>query len=182
MKITVDMIMNLHPCDSYTRERVTELWNGRESLSLVEICELPISVGDRIWALAHLLPTRETRHYACDCAERVVHLTTDPRATCAIAVSRRYADGLETEEALTAAWSAASRLVGATADFSAAWYAAYAASAAARASAWAAALYAARAASGLASEWAAASDTEIAWQIARLREICERLEMEDENA
>ena len=180
MRITIDQIMELHPCDSYTSERVTELWNGREALTLVEICDLPISVGDRIWALAHLLPKSETRHYACDCADRVVHLTTDPRAAHAIEVSRSYADGMATEEELTSAWSAASGVVRSTAQWSAAWYAARAASAAAWAAASAAASAAAWAASGVAtSAWVTAANTEIAWQIARLREICERLEVEN---
>jgi len=42
MKITIDMMMNKHPCSDYSRERVTELWAGRDALTLTEICDLDI--------------------------------------------------------------------------------------------------------------------------------------------
>ena len=51
---------------------------------------------------------REARLFACDCAERVVHLCgDDPRPRAAIETARRYANGQATDEELVAAWDAA---------------------------------------------------------------------------
>lgn len=45
---TVSEMMAENPC--YTEDRVRELWNGRESLSLLDICNLDIPNRDIIWA------------------------------------------------------------------------------------------------------------------------------------
>ena len=85
--------------------------------------------------------------FACDCAERVVHLCgDDERPRKAIEVARRYASGKATNEELTAAWAAARD--------------------AARAAAWDAARAAARA-----TAWDAARAAEQEWQTARLLEF-----------
>lgn len=47
------------------------------------------------------------RHFACDAADDVRHLMIDDRSLNAIDVARRFADGLATEEELTAARAAA---------------------------------------------------------------------------
>ena len=102
------------------------------------------------------------RLFACDCAERVVHLCgDDDRPRNAIEVARRYANGKATDEELAAARAAAWAAAGAAA-WAAAWDAAWAAARAAardaaRDAAWAAA-------------WAAAWDAERVWQTARLME------------
>lgn len=46
---TVDEMLNEWPCRAYNRARITELWAGRERLSLAEICDLPIPPKDIIW-------------------------------------------------------------------------------------------------------------------------------------
>ena len=47
---TVDeMLADLPCCRCYTRERVEELWAGRERLSLLEILDLDIAAQDRVW-------------------------------------------------------------------------------------------------------------------------------------
>ena len=74
------------------------------------------------------------RHFACDAADDVRHLMIDDRSLNAIDVARRFADGLATEEELTAAWYAARAAAGDAAG--------NAAGAAARAAAGAAAGYA----------------------------------------
>ena len=172
MRVTVDDIMELHPCPDYPRERVDELWSGRESLSLVEICDLDIPIPDRIWAVTGLMPKRDARHYACDCAQRVAHLNPDPRVQAAIDAARRYADGMATDDELSAAWDAAWDAARAAA-WADAWADAWAAARAARA-AWDAAWSAALAAAG--DAWAAAGGAERDWQIAALRKRCQRLE------
>lgn len=50
---------------------------------------------------------RTARHFACDCAERVLHLTTDPRPAEAIRIARLFADGMAGQKELAAAWAAA---------------------------------------------------------------------------
>jgi len=50
---------------------------------------------------------RILRLIACDCADTVRHLLTDPRSREAIETSRRYANGLATKEELDAARAAA---------------------------------------------------------------------------
>ena len=73
-KYTVDDIMNLRPCPKYTGEFVAELWAGHESISLTDMCRLNIPVGDIIWAVTRLIPARDARLFACDCAEHVLHI------------------------------------------------------------------------------------------------------------
>jgi hypothetical protein len=127
---------------------------------------------------------RELRLFACDCAERVLHIyerdnsSKAPRQ--AIEVARRFANGKATNEELAAAreaagaaraaaraavreaaawaaaWAAAAGAARAAVREAAAWAAAReAAAGAARAAAWAAAAGAA---------WAAAREAEIKWQ------------------
>lgn len=109
---------------------------------------------------------RTARLFACDCAERVVHLCTDQRSCDAIAVARQFANGEASAEELVAAWAAAGN-----AARDAVWEAARAATraaagAAARDAARDAAWFAARAAVGSArgSAW----DAEYQWQTERL--------------
>jgi hypothetical protein len=141
---------------------------------------------------------RTARLFACDCAERVVHLTgPDDRCVAAIAVARRFARGEATDRDRTAAVDAASAAARASrtaavraAALAAAWAAGEAtasatagdaASAAARATTTAArdaALIAATAAAGdaataalIATTAAAAGDAERAWQTDRLLDL-----------
>ena len=71
-------------------------------------------INDAIWCLRVLDDKydKEIRLFACDCAERVVHLCTDERSAKAIEVSRRFANGTATKAELKAtmasAWDAAS--------------------------------------------------------------------------
>jgi len=118
---------------------------------------------------------RSARIFACDCAERVVHLyerehPDDTRPRDAISVARRYAHGEATREELGAA-----RATAKAAARAAAWDAAGATAwAAAGDASWAAAWDAAWAAAGDASwatAWAAAGDAERQWQSERLAEI-----------
>lgn len=70
--------MRLHPCNQYPESRVRELWGGRESLTPLEILDLPIPAADRVWVMCQpgVLPkemreaavsrivTRAVRNYA----------------------------------------------------------------------------------------------------------------------
>jgi hypothetical protein len=63
---------------------------------------------DALWALRCVTGhDRAIRHYAVWCARRVQHLMMDPRSVEALDVAERYADGLATDEELSAAGDAA---------------------------------------------------------------------------
>ena len=113
---------------------------------------------------------RTARLFACDCAERVVHLNPDPRVRECIAVARRYADGEATDVELAAARAAAWVARVAAWDAWDAWAAAWVAASDA---AWEAASDAAWEARAAASDaaWDAAYKAEGEWQTARLMEI-----------
>jgi hypothetical protein len=136
-KVTVEEIMELKPC--YDQLEVEKLWGENESLTLLEICQLDIPIDDIIWAVSRLMPKKDARLFACDCAEHVLCLferdyPDNKRPRDCIEVSRKYANGEVGDAAMDAAWDAA-------------WAAAWAAArAAAGAAAWAAAMAAAGAA------------------------------------
>ena len=122
---------------------------------------------------------RTARIFACDCAERSLHLfekayPNDKRPRTAIEVARRFVEGKATKEeraaARAAAWAAARAAAWAAAR-DAAWAAGAAARAAARDAAWDArdAAWDARAAAWDAR--AAARDAERGWQVNHLCEL-----------
>ena len=47
---TIDEMLSHSPCEDYPRERLEELWAGRERLSVLDILELDIPAEDRVWA------------------------------------------------------------------------------------------------------------------------------------
>jgi hypothetical protein len=128
--ITIDAIMELDPCPEYSRERVEELWAGRESITMIELLDLDIPVCDWIWAADGLLDPTSRRLLACDIAEELAmpvwreRYPDDDRPQRAIDVSRRYARGEATIDELSEAMSAA---------IDAAWAASHAAWSAAKA-------------------------------------------------
>ena len=107
---------------------------------------------------------RTARLFACDCAERVLHLANDERAVSVVAVARRYANGAATLTKLAAAEAAAWAAAEAAAEAAAKAAAEAAAWAAAEAAAW----YAAQTAAWYAAQtaaWAAAQTA--AWHVAQ---------------
>ncbi len=152
MRLTVDKIIALGPCDSWDRARVDRYFGERRFvLHTTALRDQSIHIDDRIWLAIALLSDRSQRLFACDCAERALNRERevgrepDERSWDAVAVSRHYADGLATDDELTAARDAA-------------WDAA-----------WAAAGSAARDAARAAAS-AAAWDAEKRWQIERALE------------
>ena len=142
--MTVEDIMKHNPC--YTRERIIELWAGREALSFADVAKLDIPDVDKIWAGVHFyMDDRQHRLFAVRCARRALSriLDPNPRGVAACDVAERFANGEASEEELTAASDAAS----------AAWSAARSDASYAARSARSAASYAARDAA-----WSAASD------------------------
>jgi len=186
VKITAKQMFATGPCPDYTLERITELWADRESISLLDITYLDISVEDVIWAVTQFFDAKTNRLLAADYAESVLHLWTaeypdDDRLALVIKAARDFANGKISREQLNnaraavwaAAWAAAR-----DAAMDAAWAAAgaaWAAAGAARDAAWDAARGAVRDAAWDAA-MAAARDDEEKKQLAILRRYCQVLE------
>ena len=66
---TVQDIMNKEPCPDYTEEVVTELWKDKKSLTFKEVCDLDISVEDRIWIAVRLASKATVVSWANYCAD-----------------------------------------------------------------------------------------------------------------
>ena len=111
--ITIALVMSWSPC--YAKERVTELAAGRESISALEACDLPIPPADRLWLLLHqeVLPEATLRELACRFAERALEREreagreSDVRSWAAIAAERRWLGGELTDNGLGDAGAAA---------------------------------------------------------------------------
>ena len=138
-RLTVDEVMALKPC--YSRERVEELWAGRESLGLDEIAALDIPRADRLWCLLApgVLPDAVLGELHCRIVDEAVviyerYYPDDHRPRHANEVHRALLRGEATEEE----WAAARNAAGAAAR-NAAGADAWAAEAAAWAASWAAA-------------------------------------------
>jgi len=156
MIITTEQIMSWRPCGRYDESIVSGLiGDGKTPL---EIAELEITIEDRLWVLLRtdIIPEMALHSIACDFAQEVAHLNTDPRVQAAIDAKRKWIAGQisdkELEAARAAAWAA---------TWEATWEAAMAAAtaaamAAARAAARAAAMAAARAAA-----WAATREKQL---------------------
>ena len=176
MKTTLNKIRGHAPCADGWEKLLKHLGKTRpddEPLSLLTILDSN-GIGDTIWCFRAVEGhDKEKRLFAVWCARQVQHLMADQRSIDALDVAERYANGLATDDELSAAWAAA----GAAGDD--AWAAWAAARAAARAAAWAAgddaAWATARAAvwaAGDAAAWATARDR----QETKLREILREME------
>ncbi|MFH1604001.1 MAG: putative immunity protein, partial [Pseudomonadota bacterium] len=140
--ITIDEVLALGLCNSWTRERLQTLAGGRESMSALEVCGLDVPPQDIFWLLLRepILTAVELRLLAARWAERVLTIYErfqpgDDRPRQANASARLFALGRATTAELDAAWDAAWAAASAAASAAAV----AAASAAASAAAWAAA-------------------------------------------
>ena len=53
---TIEDIQKLGPCEEYTKEKLKELWEKKESLSRRDILELDIPIDDKNWVIPRLVP------------------------------------------------------------------------------------------------------------------------------
>ena len=177
--MTVEDIMKHNPC--YKRERIIELWAGRESLSFSDVAKLDIPDVDKIWAGVYCyMDDRQRRLFAVQCARRALSrvVNPDPLSVAACDVAERFANGEATLDELSAARDAA-RDAAMSAEFaeSAAWPSDWSATSAAncdaRSSAEFAASYAARSAARSAARFARSSamDAERAQQVVDIEEV-----------
>ena len=68
--VTVDAVMATRPC--YTRERVVQLFAGRESLTPNDIVGLPIPAQDRLWVLLRMAQREVWLPAIWACADRAI--------------------------------------------------------------------------------------------------------------
>jgi hypothetical protein len=156
---TVSEMLENKPCEDYPRERLVELWAGRERLSVLDILDLDIPAADRVWAALQAGP------HVPVAVEAIVRRAVEAHALhCGIAEveawAARWLSGEDRSEA--AAWAARAVLAaGAAAE---AWVEAWtgAAARAAEPAAWAvkATAHAVAVEVAVAAQWAAESAVE----------------------
>jgi hypothetical protein len=182
--LTVAEIMALNPCEAYPESRVLELWQGKNSLTALEILSLDIPPEDRLWVMMRngVLPDGTLRQFANTTADRAVrnHCLTTCGVPAVEAWARNWIDGTNrttyaayaaadaADAAADAAYAAADAADAADAARAAAYAAdvadaAYAAAYAARAAAYAAAYAADVAYAARAAAYAAAYAADVAY-------------------
>jgi hypothetical protein len=116
LSVTASDIIARRPCSNYPPERIRELLAGWERWTALDILDLKqVPAIDRLWVVLHksLINEKTLRLLACQfaeqalLAERAAGREPDARSWDAVAVARRFADGLATEDELSVAWSAA---------------------------------------------------------------------------
>jgi len=146
LRVTIEQVMAMEPCEEYTRERVAKLFGRRKYLNALQVLDLDIPAADRLWAVCHeeLIDPTTLRLWVCREAELALNRVkrrggkVDPRSRNAIRVSRAYARGKATDEELRATWAAAWATADpAVAATMATWAAAWATARDAGAAAWA---------------------------------------------
>ena len=158
MKTTLNQIREHRPCNDGWAKLLKNLGKTKADDEPIAITTIIESNGldDALWCLRAVKGhEREIRLFAVECARSVQHLVTDTRGLDALDVAEKFANGLATEEELSAAWDTAWAAAGAAARAAAKDDAWAAAGAAARAAAWDAAWDTAWAAAGAAAGAAA---------------------------
>jgi hypothetical protein len=99
-RATLQDALDAKPCWLYDpdgREKIEELFAGRESLSAHDIAALPITHHEKVWALTRpiFMSTRKAVRAAIELAEQVVHIYESrhpgderPRRACIVARKR----------------------------------------------------------------------------------------------
>lgn len=87
---TIDEMLAEGPCIHYTPERLAELYDGRESVSLIEILDAPIPLQDIVWCITR--PTALTQDQCNKWGNRVAARMIRTRAlNCGIQDVERWA-------------------------------------------------------------------------------------------
>jgi len=114
--VTVDQVMSFRPCDPpYTRDYVTELFAGRETVTALDILDSGIPPEDKLWAVLRpeLVPEPDLHELACRFTEDWLEAEvkagrrTDKRSWEAVKAKRRWLKGEITDEELDVAYRAA---------------------------------------------------------------------------
>jgi len=119
MTVTVDDVMSWEPCKEYSRERVTALFAGRETITAFDVLDMDIPAEDRLWAVLReeMVPAPVLHEFACRIAEAALSQESmagrepDPRSWAAIDAKRKWLRGEIGDKELHAAWEAARDVV-----------------------------------------------------------------------
>ena len=156
---TIDEMLAERPCEEYTQERITELWAGRERLSLLEILDLPILAKDIVWVICRrnaLTPEQQAEWLECIVTRAIRNHALNCGIPTVEAWAQNWLDGTDRSSTAAAAWAAWTAVWASEAAWEAraATWTAWAAAAARAAEAWAAAAWAVEAAAAAAA-WTA---------------------------
>jgi hypothetical protein len=67
---TVDEVMAWRPCEeNYPRKRVSELWAGRDAVSIIDVLDMDIPDEDVVWFACRAFDDRQRVIFVCKCAE-----------------------------------------------------------------------------------------------------------------
>jgi hypothetical protein len=93
--VTVGEVLAWGPCDTYTKPFLEDLWAGRKALTAVEIGQLKIPRGHRLWAVVRdpFLTDEDRDCVTCELLQRLLLLTRPPeleRCRSALALRTTY--------------------------------------------------------------------------------------------
>lgn len=176
---TVKDVMSWKPCKEYTEAVIAKLFDGRESMTVLDALELKIPIKRIFWIVLReeLIPSEILHEFACRCADRALGKVKNPdeKSLNAPIAKRKWLKGEITDEELSKAKSAA-LATAMPAALATIWVAEGLeawdlAMSVARAATWAAEKSAEKSAT-LSATWAArAEKEEQQWQLAELKKI-----------
>ena len=117
-RVSIDTVLSWHPCEGYTRRKVTKLFAGRKTVSALNVLDMKIPDTDKCWAAVRpeLLTDSQLHEVGLRYAERLLTAERgagrepDPRSWAVLEVKRRWLKGEATDEELRkaarAAWAA----------------------------------------------------------------------------
>lgn len=109
--VTVNDVMSWNPCEEYTEDIITELFDGRETMTALDALDLKIPIKDILWValMGELIPAEILHEFGCRCADRALSLIENPdkRSLDAVIAKRKWLKGEITDEKLSVARSAA---------------------------------------------------------------------------
>ena len=111
---TIGEMLNERPCTKYTQERITELWAGRERLTLLEVLDLPILAEDIVWVICRknaLTPEQQAEWLECIVTRAIRNHALNCGILTVEAWARNWLNGsdrslAEAAAAAAAAWAA----------------------------------------------------------------------------
>ena len=90
---TIEDIQKLGPCEEYTKEKLKELWEKKESLSRRDILKLDIPINDKNWVIPRLVSVDTVVKWAQWCAtEAKNHAARAARSAYYTDTAAWYAD------------------------------------------------------------------------------------------
>jgi hypothetical protein len=114
-EFTIEDILKMNPCEEYTRERITELFAGRKTVTGLDISKMDIPGADFRWVVLRpdFITENNLHKIAIYCAEKIAlpiwlkYYPDDNRPAEAIRIKKLWLKGEATDAELNAADAAA---------------------------------------------------------------------------